>query len=274
MAGSFVRPTALNDGGETSSRSVAVRGRTYVLAQRPSSHNHGHIVWEASIALLDYLASKPKDLAALASGLRVLELGAGCGLVGMALADAGARVVSTDLPSVVEHLKANVAANPPLAGAGKGGSITVLPYAWGDDVAPLLDAAGGGFGLVVGTDVAYSGSLNPLLLQTACAIATASEAARAAAGEKPTRCGVLFANEVRCEEAQRVFEEEAEARFAGGVTRVPDKQVGEQWKGTGMRIFRLRLPRGGKGGDGSAAVEGGAAEGGAGGNNDLDGDPP
>ena len=101
-------------------------------------------LWPAAHLLCSYI-----DSPALAPSLRgstVVELGAGCGLVGMVAAALGAHVTLTDLPDVEAHLQLNIAANAhlfaPLQPAPSspiatftstaGGSVTTSPLSWGE----------------------------------------------------------------------------------------------------------------------------------------------
>jgi predicted nicotinamide N-methyase len=269
----------MNDDSATTI-SVRVMGKEYTLRQDPTSHNHGLVLWDAALALVRWLEVAPKALAPL-RGKRVLELGAGCGLVGLVLADhVGADATLTDLPCVLPNLRANVAANigyPSSAGSGgeeggadsvetgSGGRARVLAYSWGDGVEGLLAAAGGPFDFILGTDVSYSQLLNPILIASAAAIAVASEAAAAAAGRRLARCTLLFANELRCELAQAVFDAAAAEHFA--VARVPPKQLHPDWRrpDTNMLVFKMKLLRKGAasagGGGGGGAAEGAGEEG-------------
>ena len=86
-------------------------------------------------------------------GLRVCELGAGCGLVSVAMLHAGAsRVVATDLESNTPLLFSNVSRKPP-RGAEVGKDWDVKALTWGADAAEALDYEP--FDLVVATDCMY-----------------------------------------------------------------------------------------------------------------------
>ncbi|EFN56375.1 hypothetical protein CHLNCDRAFT_144895 [Chlorella variabilis] len=84
------------------------------LAQDPNSSNLGTTVWDASIVLAKYIEknsrrgdfSRPK-----VRGRQALELGAGMGLAGMALALLGADVAFTDIGDVLPLLQRNVDQN-------------------------------------------------------------------------------------------------------------------------------------------------------------------
>lgn len=224
---------------------VDVHGHTYVLKQDPTSMNHGLVLWDSASALLDWIQSQPKVLDGI-RGKKVLELGSGCGLVGLVLADQlGADVTLTDLPSVVDNLMANVAANP-VGRDSNGGRTRVKPFCWGDPIDELL--ADGPFDYVVGTDVAYSELLIPTLLRSAAMIASASEelgrssmtsATRAASKSEKHACTVLLANEMRCEKAHTVFEAESAAHF--NATKIPAKQLRAAGVDEDLLLYKLRV---------------------------------
>jgi predicted nicotinamide N-methyase len=72
----------------------------------------GLTVWDATWCLVALLQSDEALRQLLAAGARVIELGAGIGCVGLAAAVLGARVVLTDLSSVVaDMLRPNIARN-------------------------------------------------------------------------------------------------------------------------------------------------------------------
>lgn len=112
----------------------------------------GGKLWDSSVLLarlLDRGVLPPIQL----SGANVCELGAGCGLAGMAFALHGAsRVVLTDFSELVEHMNANIALNhfPTCA-------VSSTAYAWGTDAraAGLLRAEADHFDVVVAADCIY-----------------------------------------------------------------------------------------------------------------------
>ena len=102
--------------------------------------------------------------------LRVLELGAGCGVLGISLAAMGEQVVLTDIDlafgestdSTLRHLEANVALNRDIVGK----RAEVRRLAWGDDEDITEVAKLGPFDLIVGCDLVYDPDLHVPLLQT------------------------------------------------------------------------------------------------------------
>lgn len=85
------------------------------------------------------------------SGWRVLEVGSGTGISGLAAAMCGAEVVLTDLPLVTPLLERNVARNADaIRRAGGSASVQALDYR---DV--LEDGALRGFDLVLGSDLVF-----------------------------------------------------------------------------------------------------------------------
>jgi len=128
---------------------VQQESRYLQLMELPDSVNTK--VWEGALLLRDHLLSSRSDW----RGCRVLELGAGIGLVGLALAAAGAEVVLTDLGSAMALLEANVEANMAIV-QSSGGKAQVVELDWLVDAEQQQAALPcGGFDLVVGADVLY-----------------------------------------------------------------------------------------------------------------------
>ncbi|XP_056131216.1 EEF1A lysine methyltransferase 3-like [Lampris incognitus] len=114
-------------------------------------------VWDAALQLCHFFEQQSFDL----RGKRIIELGAGTGIVGILAALLGADVTLTDLPLAVPQLKANVSANMPITG-WPSVTPTVLPLSWGQDQLSFPS----NWDLVLGADIVYLTETYPLLLET------------------------------------------------------------------------------------------------------------
>ena len=95
----------------------------------------GTTVWDGSIALAKMFDNRDLFPLHYLQECRVLELGAGCGLVGIYLCLLGAKMtVLTDQKCCVKTLKDNVAAN--VTGVGRS-RIKVVEYCWGKSTEDL-----------------------------------------------------------------------------------------------------------------------------------------
>eukprot|EP00927_Polykrikos_kofoidii_P062028 TRINITY_DN56856_c0_g1_i2.p1 TRINITY_DN56856_c0_g1~~TRINITY_DN56856_c0_g1_i2.p1 ORF type:complete len:239 (+),score=26.08 TRINITY_DN56856_c0_g1_i2:67-783(+) len=162
------------------------------VLQRPKFGIGGR-VWEVSLLLVRVLehilprnVSPQRDVSSsgqqpfIASMLpprcRVLELGSGCGLVGLVLASLGHDIVLTDTPAMQPLLRANITAwtdgscrgvprnavsqSSEVQGerstmASRVGAAVADILAWGDTSDALRVAARGPFDIIVGSDVTY-----------------------------------------------------------------------------------------------------------------------
>jgi hypothetical protein len=99
---------------------------------------------------------------------RVLEVGSGCGLLGLVLSRLGCDVTLTEVPEALQNLKLNVKANMKESeeGEGEGRRARAFQLDWTReaDVEEVGKGMGGGYDVVVGTDVVFSKALvDPLL---------------------------------------------------------------------------------------------------------------
>lgn len=112
----------------------------------------GATVWDAAVALARYVHAHRQ----LVTNCRVVELGAGCGLVGIAAAHCGAsHVVLTDREELQPLLRTNACGDLPTA-------VDVHVFDWSDekDLAPRAD-------VVLASEVAYDEEVVPQLVNAA-----------------------------------------------------------------------------------------------------------
>ncbi|KAK1151052.1 EEF1A lysine methyltransferase 3-like [Acipenser oxyrinchus oxyrinchus] len=112
-------------------------------------------VWEAAVSLCQYFEEKKFDF----TGKRVLELGAGTGIVGILVALLGGDVTITDLPTALKQIQLNVSSNMP---AGCRNFPRVRALAWGKDHHDFPSD----YDLVLGADIVYLQDTYPALLRT------------------------------------------------------------------------------------------------------------
>jgi predicted nicotinamide N-methyase len=129
------------------------------LAEAPGP-KIGTSLWAGAAVLLAHLRALPPAFWG-AQGARVVELGCGVGLAGLACSALGAqRVALTDAkPAAVQLAAHNVAANAGALG-GRGGGVRACVLEWGAEAWRAFARAGAGgaapVGLLVGSDLVYS----------------------------------------------------------------------------------------------------------------------
>ena len=128
----------------------------------------GGDIWESSQALARLLAARPS----LIAGKRVVELGCGCGLLGLTAAGLGvaAEVALTDqvLFMAQRNLERNFSAEERAAGG-----VRVAQLSWGsaDDIWGLLDSSdAAGFDVLMGADIIYHAESHGALAETLSAL--------------------------------------------------------------------------------------------------------
>ena len=132
---------------------------------------------------LEFLLGRTPDY----DDIDVLELGAGCGVVGLALAQHGARCVLTDVAHVVPITRQNVALN------GLDNSVTIADYEWGTSPQQPLNTRS--FDLIVAADVLYEAttSFAPLAISI-CAFSKPTTVSWIAFQQRDKDVGAAFAS--------------------------------------------------------------------------------
>ncbi|CAA0178109.1 unnamed protein product [Arabidopsis thaliana] len=154
---------------------IEVLGHELDFAQDPNSKHLGTTVWDASMVFAKYLGKnsrKGRFSSSKLKGKRAIELGAGCGVAGFALAMLGCDVVTTDQKEVLPLLKRNVEWNTSrivqMNPGSAFGSLRVAELDWGNE--DHITAVEPPFDYVIGTDVVYSEQLLEPLLRTILAL--------------------------------------------------------------------------------------------------------
>lgn len=131
----------------------------------------GGVVWPAALVLCSWLMRQPTSTF---DGLDVLELGAGTGLCGLALAQCRriGRCTLTDVvPATLDNLQLNVAALPASAAPCR-----VAALDWCEPEAFAASKGGGGSQLLLGADLVYEPTLAAPLASTLAALLAREEA--------------------------------------------------------------------------------------------------
>lgn len=196
-------------------------------------HSSGCSLWTGAHALLDYLQCR---LQSKLQGLKFLELGAGCGLPGMGLAQLGAEVILTDCPQMCRMLESNVAMN--FTGGvfynkhavAKTPTPRVASLRWGhhEDLASALELvqSTGGLNYVIGSEIIYDETSHHLLMRTCEALLSASRQGKKIASphKAQRRTRILMSCGLRGNEFERFAFQIAEAQWCLRVLKRIDVQ--------------------------------------------------
>ena len=194
------------------------------FAQKMGEGGIGAVVWNCGRALCHALPRLPEvnTEGAFNAGTRVLELGCGTGLVGLACWLRGADVDMTDLPEIAPLAFENAASCVGVDGALPAG-LHVAPHAWGD--LPLRAPLVAPYDVVVGSDCLYDAKALPALLATLLAVTDENSV-------------VYLVYKRRVDEREAPFFADLEAHF-GDVAFTETDAVPEAWRGTGLHVVRL-----------------------------------
>ncbi|XP_053150987.1 EEF1A lysine methyltransferase 3 isoform X4 [Hemicordylus capensis] len=112
-------------------------------------------VWEAALALCDYFEAQKLNF----WGKKVIELGAGTGIVGILAALLGGDVTITDLPVALKQIEENVHRNLPVECVAR---TRVCALSWGLNHKEFPN----NFDFILGADIVYLKDTYPLLIRT------------------------------------------------------------------------------------------------------------
>ncbi|KAJ1445387.1 putative methyltransferase-domain-containing protein [Pelagophyceae sp. CCMP2097] len=201
------------------------RKTTLKIKQRIDQDGIGGVVWHCGRALATMLPRLPElrgaQVGAFTTGTRVLDLGCGTGLVGLACWLRGADVTLTDLPSVVDLALENCKANVLSEGEALPASLRVVAHAWGS----CARALGPPFDVVVASDCLYDAKALPDLKATLLSVTDAGSV-------------VYLAYKRRVEEREAPFFADLEEHFSSIKFSQADETPAE-WRGNGLHLCRI-----------------------------------
>ncbi|ELR18499.1 nicotinamide n-methyltransferase [Acanthamoeba castellanii str. Neff] len=215
-------------------RTFTFVGRTLHFHQRPwveGAKSIGAVLWDAGYELARYLERHFGEGGL--RGKRVLELGAGTGIVGMVASLLGADVVLTDGDEeALTNLRRNVEANH----SDLRGSVTVMPLRWGEDSTAVREL--GPFDFVICADLVYGSKEEA----HRALLATLRELAADASLSPPARhqMAIFFAYTPREVSREAVFFHRARRYFE--LIKVPSSTLPPEMQAREMEIFTF-LPK-------------------------------
>lgn len=127
-----------------SERNFTFGGRTLTIYQDWEEGGVAAVVWDAAVVLSRYLESKGNSI----KDKKVIELGAGTGLVGMVAAILGGDVIVTDREVALNYTKINLENNLKSLSHT---SLKVTKLDWGQDTSTLSTP----YDMILGADIVY-----------------------------------------------------------------------------------------------------------------------
>ncbi|XP_028030179.1 protein-lysine methyltransferase METTL21D-like [Bombyx mandarina] len=185
------------------------------------------VVWDASLVLAKYLEIMCQYKSDFLSGLRVLELGAGLGVVGLTAATLGAQVTITDLPEALPLIRLNINENKSKIGS-MGGYATAESLIWGDQYSEIFNEE---YDLIVLADCIYYEEAIEQLLITLQLLSRSLK-------KKPV---IYLTQEIRDSEIQKrlwnLFYEKLSESFS--IEKIPEEEQHSNYRSEDIVLLRL-----------------------------------
>ncbi|XP_026485557.1 protein N-lysine methyltransferase METTL21D-like isoform X1 [Vanessa tameamea] len=185
------------------------------------------VVWDASLVLAKYLETMCQHKADFLSGIKVLELGSGLGVVGLTAATLGAQVTLTDLPEALPLLRLNISENKQKI-VSMGGYAIAESLVWGDKNSEIHKQE---FDMIVLADcVYYEDAIDPLIETLQCLNNTINK--------KPT---IYLTQELRDSDIQKklwdVFYEKLTEFFY--IEKIPEEQQHVNYRSSDILLLKI-----------------------------------
>lgn len=185
----------------------------------------GSVLWDSSIMLSNMFTQHQTFFGLDAGKTRVLELGSGCGLLGITLASLVKEVVLTDqyemLPQLVKNIRRNL---------GDRSNTQVAELLWGD--ALPRDLRKGSVDYIVASDCVYHEALTGKLVKTLSDLCELSDANKLSSfqdtGVASTRTCFVLGQELRSDTVHLEFLTALNEKFI--VYRIPPTLVMEDFQ--------------------------------------------
>ncbi|XP_045767182.1 protein N-lysine methyltransferase METTL21D-like isoform X1 [Maniola jurtina] len=185
------------------------------------------VVWDASLVLAKYLETMCQSKPDFLSGVRVLELGSGLGVVGLTAATLGAQVTLTDLPEALPLLRLNIAENKSKI-VSMGGYAIAESLVWGDKHSDIHKQE---FDMIVLADcVYYEDAINPLIETLQCLNNTIKK--------KPT---IYLTQELRDSDIQKKLWNDFSDKLAElfYVEKIPEEQQHVNYRSSDILLLKI-----------------------------------